>query len=38
VYVNAKLIPVKTIPGTRGGGMRDSSGRGEFKNDRFDTL
>jgi hypothetical protein len=36
--VNEKMIPVKIIPGTRGGGMKQSSGGGEFKHDIFDTL
>jgi hypothetical protein len=31
MYVNAKMIPVETVPGIRGGGMKESSGRGEFK-------
>jgi hypothetical protein len=29
MYVNAKMIPVETIPGIRGGGMKESSG-GEY--------
>jgi hypothetical protein len=33
----AKMIPVETVPGTRGG-MKESSGGGEFKLDIFDTL
>jgi hypothetical protein len=28
---NAKMIPVETVPGIGGGGMKDSSGGGEFK-------
>jgi hypothetical protein len=29
MYVNAKLLPVETIPGMEGG--KESSGGGEFK-------
>jgi hypothetical protein len=36
--VNAKMIPIETIPGMGGGGMKESSGRGEFKHDIFDTV
>jgi hypothetical protein len=38
VYVNAKMIPVETVPGIRGGVMGERSGEGEFKYDIFDTL
>jgi hypothetical protein len=38
MYVNAKIIPVETLPGIRGGGMEDRSGGGKFKYDIFDTL
>jgi hypothetical protein len=39
MYVNAKMIPVETVPGIRGGGQIKESGRGgEFKYDIFDTL
>jgi hypothetical protein len=38
MYVNAKMIPVETVPGIRGGGMKKSSGGGEFKYNIFDTL
>jgi hypothetical protein len=38
MYVNAKMIPVQTVLGIRGGMMKDSSGGGEFKYDIFDTL
>jgi hypothetical protein len=31
MYLNAKMIPVKTAPGIRGGGMKESSGEDEFK-------
>jgi hypothetical protein len=30
------MIPVETIPGIRGGSIKESSGRGEFKYDIFD--
>jgi hypothetical protein len=36
MYVNAKMVPVETVPGTRGGG--GEKWRGEFKYDKFDTL
>jgi hypothetical protein len=32
------MIPVETVPGIRGGGMKESSGGGEFKCDIFGTL
>jgi hypothetical protein len=38
MYVSAKMIPVETAPGIRGGEMKESSGGGEFKNDIFDAL
>jgi hypothetical protein len=38
MYVNAKMIPVQTIPGIGGGGIKESCGGGEFKYDIFDTL
>jgi hypothetical protein len=38
IYVNAKTIPVESVPGIRGGGIKESSGRGEFKYDTFATL
>jgi hypothetical protein len=38
MYANANMIPVKTVPGTGEGGMKESSGGGEFKYDIFDTL
>jgi hypothetical protein len=37
MYINAKMITVKPVPGIRGGGMKDSSGGSEFKYDIFDT-
>jgi hypothetical protein len=36
--VNAKMIPVETIPGIWGDRMKDGSGRGEFKYDISDIL
>jgi hypothetical protein len=38
MYTHAKMLPVATVPGIRGGGMGERSGRGEFKYDIFDTL
>jgi hypothetical protein len=38
MYVNAKIIPVETVPGIGGEGMKESRGGGEFKYDTFDTL
>jgi hypothetical protein len=38
MYVNAKMIPVETVPGIRRGEMQKSSGGGEPKSDIFDTL
>jgi hypothetical protein len=38
MYVNAKMIPVETVPGIRDKGMKESSGGGEFKYDILDTL
>jgi hypothetical protein len=38
MYVNAKMIPIITVPGIGGGWMKDSSEGGEFKSDIFDTL
>jgi hypothetical protein len=32
------LLPVKTVPGISGQGMKESSGGGEFKYNIFDTL
>jgi hypothetical protein len=37
MYVNAKMIPVETLPGIGREGMKNS-GEGEFKYDIFDTL
>jgi hypothetical protein len=33
-----KMLPVKTILGMGRGGVKESSGGGEFKYDIFDTL
>jgi hypothetical protein len=38
MYVNAKMIPVGTVSGIRDVGMKESSGRGEFKYEILDTL
>jgi hypothetical protein len=32
------MIPVETVPGIRGEGMKESSRGGKFKYDIFDTL
>jgi hypothetical protein len=37
MYVNAKMIAAETVPGIRGGGMKESR-RGELKYNIFDTL
>jgi hypothetical protein len=31
------MIPVETVPGVRGGGMKESNGGGEFKYDILDA-
>jgi hypothetical protein len=38
MYVNAKMIPVETIPGIWRVGIKESDGGGEFKYDVCDTL
>jgi hypothetical protein len=38
MYVSAKLIPVATTLGIRGGGMEERGEEGKFKYDRLDTL
>jgi hypothetical protein len=38
VYINAKMIPVETVQGIRGRGMKENSGGGKFKYDVFDTV
>jgi hypothetical protein len=38
MYVSAKIIPVETILGMGGSGVKESGGGDEFKYDIFDTL
>jgi hypothetical protein len=38
MYINAKTIPVETIPGRREGGIKESGRDSEFKYDIFYTL
>jgi hypothetical protein len=38
MYVNAKMIPVETIPGNRGWGDKENGRGGKVKYDIFDTL
>jgi hypothetical protein len=38
MYVNAKMIPVETVPGVGGEGIKENGGEGELKYDIFDTL
>jgi hypothetical protein len=38
MYVNSKILPVETVPGIIGEGMKESSWVGEFKYYIFDTL
>jgi hypothetical protein len=38
MYVNAKMIPVQSVSGIRGGQRKKSSRGGRFKYDIFDTL
>jgi hypothetical protein len=38
MFVNGKMIPVETIPGIRGGDIKENGGGGEFKYDIFDIL
>jgi hypothetical protein len=33
-----KMVPAETVARIRGGGMKENSGRGEFKYDMFDTF
>jgi hypothetical protein len=35
MYVNGKMIPVETIPGMRGRGIKENGRGGEFKYDIF---
>jgi hypothetical protein len=37
MHINAKMMPVETVPGIRRGGMKEHSG-GALKYDIFDTL
>jgi hypothetical protein len=37
-YANGKMIPVETIPGVGGGGLKENDGGGEFSYDIFDIL
>jgi hypothetical protein len=38
MYVNAKMIPVETVSGIKGGGIGERSTGSEFKNNIFDIL
>jgi hypothetical protein len=38
MYINAEMIPIETVSGIRGGGLKERSGGGEFKYDILDTL
>jgi hypothetical protein len=38
MYVNAKMTPVETISGIRGGRLKEISAGSAFKYDIFDTL
>jgi hypothetical protein len=38
MYVNAKMVSVKTIPGIRGREIKESGGEDEFKYDVLDIL
>jgi hypothetical protein len=38
MYVNGKTMPTETIPGMVGGGIKESSGGSEFKNDILDIV
>jgi hypothetical protein len=38
MYINAKVIPVKTVPGIRGGGIKEDSRGGKFMCDIFDAV
>jgi hypothetical protein len=38
MYVNAKMIPVETVPGIEGRRIKQSGGGGEFKYDIVHTL
>jgi hypothetical protein len=36
--MNAKVISIESVPGVRGGGMIESTGRSKFKYGTFDPL
>jgi hypothetical protein len=38
MYINAKIIPIETIPGIGKDRIKKSDGGGEFKCDIFDSL
>jgi hypothetical protein len=38
MFVNGKMIPVETIPGMRGDGIKENGGGGKFKYNIFDIL
>jgi hypothetical protein len=38
MYVNGKMIPVKTTPGMGGGGIKENDRGDEFKYDMFNIL
>jgi hypothetical protein len=38
IHVNGKMISVETVPGMRGGGIKENGGGGEFKCDIFDIF
>jgi hypothetical protein len=38
MYVNGKMIPIKTIPGIEGGTIKETNGGGEFNYNMFDIL
>jgi hypothetical protein len=38
MYENGNMIPVETVPGMGGGEIKETGGKGEFKNDIFDVL
>jgi hypothetical protein len=38
MYVNAKMIPVETVPGISRREIKESNGGGEFKYEIFDTF
>jgi hypothetical protein len=38
MYVNAKIIPVETVPGIWGGVMKENGGGDDFKYDTFGTV